>query len=804
MHSTRWAGLVLFRSRSSSYFSESVHDSKLMATKAMRATKCLVVAICFACPVLSEASGQKLAPLPVEDVVGMHSFALYSGVQISPDGNRVVYVVARNRQNPPVLPNDPTRTGIPGTAFTGDICLTEILSGESRCPTHGRNNNWAPAWSPNSRYLAFLSDRDGGAQAKIWIWDAVNDQLRKVSDVVVRASQIEWLDNERLVTTVLPDGLTPTQYANRVLGPNSEEHETRPSSDATVLVYQSSPGTENERNGAQSPQWSLEHYLRDLVIIDTRRGSVRGLDRGHRVSAFSISPDGSQVAFTSPTRFANSATQQILFDLVFINLKTGQRRTGATDVPFGYDGSSFSWSPDSSRLAFQTNGGQGNGACYVVELSSLSPPRRVTEFLQQSPYTLAPPLWDAGGRHIYFINGGALWLAGVEEGGKPAELSKIAGRKIVQLVAGEHRLIWSSNEGNSTIVLAQGDDPNQSGFYSVDLESRKSSRLLEDGHCFTCTVQQEWVTAAGGNLAYFAGDAQHDNDLWLADAKFENPRRLTHLNPQFDKYQMGAARLAEWRSLDGEVLKGALLLPAGYEPGKRYPLIVDVYGGAFESKYLNHFGFGYAGADNMQLFATHGYAVLMPDAPQHFGTPMLDLAKTILPGVNKIIEMGIADPDRLGVMGHSYGGYTTLCLLVQTTRFKAAVMSAGTGDLIASYGEMHKDSSTYQISVMQTGQGLMGGAPWQFLDRYIENSPIFHLDRIQTPLLIVHGGEDQAVASARGDEIFVGLRRLGKEVVYAKYGGEDHSPLGWNYANQLDYCARLLAWFDKHLKEPKR
>ncbi len=201
----------------------------------------------------------------------------------------------------------------------------------------------------------------------------------------------------------------------------------------------------------------------------------------------------------------------------------------------------------------------------------------------------------------------------------------------------------------------------------------------------------------------------------------------------------------------------------------------------------------------MQLFATRGYAVLLPDAPQHLGTPMLDLAKTILPGVNRVIELGIADPDRLGVMGHSYGGYSTLSLIVQTTRFKAAVISAGTGDLVASYGEMHKDGSTYQVPIMETGQGLMGGTPWQFLDRYIENSPVFHLDRIETPVLIVHGAEDQAVASFRGDEIFVGMRRLGKEAEYAKYEGEDHSPAYWSYPNQLDYCARLIQWFDKYL-----
>ncbi len=264
--------------------------------------------------------------------------------------------------------------------------------------------------------------------------------------------------------------------------------------------------------------------------------------------------------------------------------------------------------------------------------------------------------------------------------------------------------------------------------------------------------------------------------MWISDVAFQSPRRLTHLNPQFDKYKTGAAQLIDWSSDDGERLQGVLLLPADYQEGKRYPLIVYVYGGVSLSNNLDRFGLGYGGPFNMQLLATRGYAILLPNAPQHLGTPMLDLAKTVLPGVSKVIEMGIADPARLGVMGHSYGGYSTLALIVQTNRFKAAVMADGYGDLIGSYGQMAKDGSAYGIGIQEHAQGLMGGSPWQYRDRYLQNSPIFYLDRLETPLLIVHGGSDTTVAPFLGDQIFVGLRRLGKEVEYAKYEGEQQFP----------------------------
>ncbi|MGO9119384.1 MAG: alpha/beta hydrolase family protein, partial [Desulfomonilaceae bacterium] len=235
----------------------------------------------------------------------------------------------------------------------------------------------------------------------------------------------------------------------------------------------------------------------------------------------------------------------------------------------------------------------------------------------------------------------------------------------------------------------------------------------------------------------------------------------------------------------------------GYQEGKRCPLLVFVYGGALESDQLNQFGFNGLGEPyNMQLFATRGYAVLLPDAPQHLGTPMLDLAKTVLPGVDKVVDMGIADPERMGIMGHSYGGYSVLGLMVQTKRFKAAMMGDGSGDLISSYGQLNADGSSYATSREQ-GQELMGGTPWEYRDRYIENSPVFYLNRVETPLLIVQGSADTTVHAYLSDEVFVGLRRLGKRVTYVKYVGEDHYPYAWKRENQIDFCNRLINWFDR-------
>jgi dipeptidyl aminopeptidase/acylaminoacyl peptidase len=170
-----------------------------------------------------------------------------------------------------------------------------------------------------------------------------------------------------------------------------------------------------------------------------------------------------------------------------------------------------------------------------------------------------------------------------------------------------------------------------------------------------------------------------------------------------------------------------------------------------------------------------------------------------MPGVDRTIDMGVADPNRIGIIGHSYGGYSTLALIAQSRRFKAAVMRAGFGDLIAAYGELSPDGTNYMVPWAESGQGRMGGSPWEVRERYLENSPIFQLDRVDTPLLIIHGTVDRAVAPFLTDQVFVGLRRLGKRVDYVRYAGEDHWEGQWGRPNQIDYLTRVIDWFDRYL-----
>ena len=170
-----------------------------------------------------------------------------------------------------------------------------------------------------------------------------------------------------------------------------------------------------------------------------------------------------------------------------------------------------------------------------------------------------------------------------------------------------------------------------------------------------------------------------------------------------------------------------------------------------------------------------------------------------LSGVEKLVESGIADGDRLGLMGHSYGGYCVNALVTQTSRFKAAVNISGLCNLVSAYGVLTDAGDSPNVARAETGQLRMGGAPWQCAERYVANSPVFHLDRVVTPLLLVHGELDNTCRLSQAEEMFTGLRRLGREAVLLCYRGEGHWPGTWQYTNAVDYWERILDWFDTYL-----
>jgi dipeptidyl aminopeptidase/acylaminoacyl peptidase len=753
-------------------------------------------------------TAQETKALAVEDALRTKEFGPLMPIALSPDGKQLAYTVQDNGRARPFDSETYDRTGVPPWALGTDIWIQDMESGTVRNLSGSQGDNWLPAWSPDGHYLAFLSTRDGSQQARLWVWDVARDALKKVTDANLRGNKIEWMrDSRHVLITILPDALSPEEFLRKISSDmDTKERAESDKSGSTAVLYLGDSANSVKASSRSGP-FNLDRNLRDLVSVDIVDGKSIAMVHATRITTFLLSPDGSRIAYSIPKRFAKTGSQQILFDLSTVGIAGDQPRVIASEIPLFFGGDQFRWAPDSLRISYRESGPGMVGDCFLAAING-NVPENVTKLLRvtdDSPSGSVEPLWEAQGKSIFFIHRGALWQAVVAEK-RAVKVAEIPNREIEAMIAQSGNLLWTLADENSTVVVTHDVAGKQDGFYKIDLRNGESTRLLENGQCYTCARADHkfTVTEDGRRLLYFREDAQHDADLWTSDAGFVSPRRLTNLNPQFDHYRMGSARLIEWLGDDGQPLRGTLLLPSNYQEGVRYPLIVWVYGGLLLSDDFDHFGLAATGPFNMQLLATRGYAILLPDMPLGTGTQMLDMAKTVLPGVSKAIELGIADPSRLGVMGHSFGGYSTLSLIVQTSRFQAAIEASGLGDLVGAYGAMRKDGTAFGISIEEQGPGSMGGTPWEVRDRYIANSPVYYFDRIKTPLLMLQGTEDPTVAAFLGDEVFVDLRRLGKLVQYVRYEGEGHSPMNWKYANQVDFCNRVIAWFDVHLKAPAK
>lgn len=255
---------------------------------------------------------------------------------------------------------------------------------------------------------------------------------------------------------------------------------------------------------------------------------------------------------------------------------------------------------------------------------------------------------------------------------------------------------------------------------------------------------------------------------------------------------------------------GWLLLPPGHRPGDRHPLIVHIYPGFVRSAKPG-WSLHQPHPLNPHLLAGQGYAVLFPNialTPEGKpGNPMTGLAERIMPVIDRVIEDGYVDPDRMGLFGHSYGAYGVLGILSQTIRFRAAVAANGISNLLGNYGTFDIRSRIdapaalrlFAASWSESGQGRMGVPPWRDPQRYLRNSPLIYAEEIETPVMLVHGDLDY-VSMAQSEQMFTALHRLNKEAVFLRYWGEGHvlaSP-----ANIRDFWKRVFAWYDRYLTTP--
>jgi dipeptidyl aminopeptidase/acylaminoacyl peptidase len=782
----------------------------------VRSTMILGAAVLQALLASRGALAQTADSLSISAALSQPSFPVYVPVSMSPDGHAVAYTVcAADRANDDTLIGGYTRTGVTGAALGCEVWVADVhRNAAARLNGKPGVNAWAPQWSPDGTKVAYYCDATG--VARLWIWDVTTRMSHPVSDAIVRPyTTLEvprWTPDSRgVVTRILPYGtaLAATRGSQHLSGMSWDTVGRVPGSTATL--YRTDSSWRNQPRLIPSTVSLTEaFYVGDLALIQVVTGKVNVLARGYKPFAYWVSPEGHFVAFTSMHGITSGTATIAEYkdDLVVVPINdhvAPSPRLIADRAMISPYGTGVAWSPRGSTFAYATAEPDGTESYNILRTGDWSihhypVPDSISRRL--GTRGLAQPLrWDPSGQRLLIASDSTVVQINVDSNTFHVVARSPHNISIVSFVgSGTGSAAWE-DASRGWVVVSRNDSTKRMGFARIDARTGVWTQVTdEEQYMGSRQFSVSDISADGQTLVYATEGPANPQDLWIADTSLVRPRRLTNLAPSMAGKPFGKTRLVHWTAVTGELVSGALLLPSDYTPGHRYPLIVYPYPLDHRSNNVFHFGLQGTGTENMQLFSTRGFAVLVPDAPIRVSDQMRSLADVIVPGVDQIISMGIADSARIGVIGHSWGGYTVLALLVQTHRFKTAVMRGGYGDLFADYGEMQDAGSTFgQLRL----ESWLGTTPWKDLQRYIDNSPVFFLDRVVTPLLIVEGGAETTVPPHEAAEIFVDLRRLGKEVQYALYGGENHGESGWRFANQQDYLARIIQWFQNDLADAR-
>ncbi|MEM9981355.1 MAG: prolyl oligopeptidase family serine peptidase [Bacteroidota bacterium] len=288
-------------------------------------------------------------------------------------------------------------------------------------------------------------------------------------------------------------------------------------------------------------------------------------------------------------------------------------------------------------------------------------------------------------------------------------------------------------------------------------------------------------------------------DVYLAKADFSRPKQISDANPQQKNYLWGSVELTAWQAYDSTQIEGMIYKPENFDERKSYPLMVYFYERNSQNLHRHYAPAPIRSIINFSYFTSNGYVVFVPDVHYKVGYPGESAYNCVISGVEHMIDKGYVDADRVGVQGHSWGGYQIAYLVTRTNIFKCAEAGAPVSNMTSAYGGIRWRTGLSRMFQYEHSQSRIGGTLWNNRARYVENSPLFFVDKIETPLLILHNDEDGAVPWYQGIEFFVAMRRLKKPVWLLNYNGEKHGLQ--QRQNKTDFAIRLYQFFDYYLKD---
>ncbi|HEX5966172.1 MAG TPA: prolyl oligopeptidase family serine peptidase, partial [Pyrinomonadaceae bacterium] len=671
----------------------------------------------------------------------------------------------------------------------GDAALINLLTGKGKYQRL--------TWDEDNTQIAFTSDKED-AEAKqpkfrVYHWNRKDPQATEVVSITSNGFRKDLVVSERANLSFSLDG--------------------------SHLFLGTAPPPEPERNpdeeipADEKILVDLWHWKDDFVQPIQRVRAEQERNRSYRAvydlkekkfvqladeSMENINPsnDGSYAIGSDNRKYRVMSDYDPGFtDYYLVNTSDGSRkpiltkqRGGVSLSPNAKYGLFFDgkdWHSYSVASGTTTNLTKGIDAVFYNELNDVPS--------QPGSYGIAG--WTKDDADVLIYDRYDIWQI-APDGSRSKALTDGMGRKqktTLRYVRLDPRERWIDPD-KSMLLQAENEETRDSGFYRDKVNSdQQPQKLLMASKDFNNPIKAKDADVM------IVGAARFDQfpDIWVTNSSFRELKRVSNGDAQRAAYNWGTSELVSFKNTDGVPLKGLLLKPDNFDPKKKYPMIVYIYERL--SQGLHQFRNPGPGTSiNPTYYVSNGYLVYLPDIVYTIGYPGPSALKCVLPAIQEVVDKGYVNEDAIGIQGHSWGGYQIAYMVTQTNRFKAAAPGALVANMTSAYSGIRWGTGLPRQFQYERSQSRIGGSLWDYPLRFLDNSPIFRADRVETPLLMLHNDEDDAVPWYQGIEYFLALRRLNKPVFMFNYNGEKHGLR--KRINQKDYTRRLQEFFDHYLK----
>lgn len=648
--------------------------------------------------------------------------------------------------------------------------------------------------------LAFVFTGDTGKvkEYSLYYWDSKNQNLQRIVDKSSKGMPTGWMVSQHFEPNFSASGKRLFFGTSPI--PVKEEKDTLLEDEKTILDVWSWTDTllqtqqKVRLKDADKKSYLAVYHIKEKRMVQLANDSVervRVLLKGDAPLALA--------ACNKPYLYSMTWESPLKSDYYLVDINTGKYELLLKGLPFqpqlspsgkylAYynpaDSSWYTWSKKDGKTISQTKGLPANFYDEQNDIPQIPEPYGSAGWVENDKFFLVYDMFD-------------IWALDPTGKLKPIGITNGYGRTLKNT----YRIIRTNDNdyleySNNELVEVFNKSTKQSGFGLIRFDQPGGV----DQKLFTNHKYRYASKAKDSNTLIWQRESFTEyRDLWISDMEFSNAAKISNANPNMHDYKWGIVKLYKWIDFNRDSVEGLIYLPEDFDPNRKYPMMVYFYETHTDNLHNFYDPKPSRSVISPSMYVSNDYIVFMPDIKYRIGYPGQSAYNAVISGTMAIINEGFVDKDRIGVQGQSWGGYQVAYLITQTNLFKAASAGAPVSNMTSAYGGIRWESGMARMFQYEHTQSRIGGTLWDKPLLFIENSPIFHVQKVNTPLLIRHDDADGAVPWYQGIELFLALRRLGKPAWLINYNDDDHNLT--RYPNRVDWSIRMQQFFDYYLKD---